>query len=106
MTRQTRQIDQIRQGDVLLTRVSPPTAATRVPDVQGLRVEGERTGHAHELRAEVYATPAGRLLWLDEPRLLTHQEHAHLTVPAGWWQPTIQREYRPAATPRRRSLVD
>ena len=89
-------INQIRQGDVLLCRVAAPAVARLVADAQGLRVEGERTGHAHVLRSPVYDTPAGRLLWVrDDGATITHDEHAAIRVPAGWWQPVLQREYAP-----------
>lgn len=87
-------IDQIRQGDVLLLRREAPAVATPIAGVAGLRVPGERTGHAHTLAAEVLELADGtRLLRLDEPGLLTHDEHKAIEVPAGWWEPRVQREF-------------
>lgn len=103
---------QIRQGDVLLVRVDPPVEIPkRVRDekgkpLAGLLVEGERTGHAHRLPARVYDTPEGRVLFLERPTMLTHEEHEDIEVPAGWWKPTQQREYVPVSRPRNRSWVD
>jgi hypothetical protein len=92
-------IKQIRQGDVLLVKVQEPknrelaTGPDGLP-LAGLRVEGERTGHAHVLPGEIYNTPdAGRFLRLHEPTLITHEEHKHLVVPEGWWKVRIQREW-------------
>ncbi len=60
----------------------------------GLRVEGERTGHAHVLPGEIYGTPdARRVVRVHEPTLITHEEHKHLVVPEGWWEVRIQREW-------------
>jgi hypothetical protein len=106
-TQKNREINQIRQGDVLLVRVDPPRQCERIMEngrpLAGLTVDGERTGHAHVLPARVYGTPdGGRLLMLERPETLTHEEHAHVEVPAGWWRPIIQREYVPAARPQRR----
>ncbi len=104
-------INQIRQGDVLLTRVQPPRDLVRALDengkpLAGLLVEGERTGHAHRLPARVYDSGAGRVLFVERPTPLTHEEHAHIEVPAGWWQPVTQREYVPQQRPRSRSGRD
>jgi hypothetical protein len=107
-----KKINQIRQGDVLLVRVPEPAKKTRVVDeagtpLAGLRVEGERTGHAHVLPARVYQPASGgRVLFVERPTPITHEEHGPIEVPAGWWQPVVQREYVPAARPRRRSLRD
>ena len=103
-------VPQIRQGDVLLTALPAPPSPTptRALDalglpLAGLHVEGERTGHVHQLPARVYDAPAGRrLLFLERPETLTHQEHAHVEVSAGWWEVRIQREFVPAERPRRR----
>jgi len=103
---------QIRQGDVLLVPVDPPadpmTGAVDAAGqpLAGLEVAGERTGHAHRLPARVYDTSRGRVLMLERPEVLTHEEHRHVEVPAGWWRPIVQREYVPAARPARRSRVD
>lgn len=96
----------IRQGDVLLRRVRKP-AQSRRTDALGLRVPGERTGHAHVLPAAVHETPAGvSVLMLEEPAKLTHDEHGAIEIPAGWWEPVMQREFKPAASPPSRAVFD
>ena len=92
-------VKQIRQGDVLLIRVPEPgerhlaTGPDGLP-LAGLRVAGERTGHAHVLPGEVYETPERRrVVRLQEPTPITHEEHKHLVVPEGWWEVRIQREW-------------
>lgn len=97
----------IRQGDVLLVPVGPPTDPQRVLDaagqpLAGLRVEGERTGHAHVLPARVYDDVGRRLLFLERPEEITHQEHGALPVAAGWWEIRVQREHIPERAPTRR----
>ncbi len=106
MTETTTQ--QIRQGDVLLVRVGKPRRALRrVEDALGLRVPGERTGHAHVLPAEVYEDDAGlRFLHLQEPGVLTHEEHGAKEVPAGWWSPRLQREFSPSYGTSPRAMFD
>jgi hypothetical protein len=98
-------INQIRQGDVLLIRCTEPltrdlvTGSDGLP-LAGLRIAGERTGHAHELPGEVYETRAGRrVIAVRKPTILTHQEHKHLLVPEGWWEVRIQREWIPSRGP-------
>jgi len=107
---------QIRQGDVLLRKISEPARKQRLLDEQGhplagLRVDGEATGHAHVLRARVYQTARGnQVLFLERPTPMTHQEHRHVEVPAGWWEVVIQREFvpceRPSKPPRPRRRRD
>lgn len=100
------EIKQIRQGDVLLVKVEEPkdrdlsTGPDGLP-LAGLRVEGERTGHAHVLPGEIYETPdARRVIRVHQPTPMTHEEHRHLVVPEGWWEVRIQREWVPTSRQR------
>jgi len=98
---------QIRQGDVLLTAVEPPASCERATDregrpLAGVRIAGERTGHAHELAGRVYDADGRRLIFLERPTTLTHQEHRHIEVPAGWWEVRTQREFEPVRRQARR----
>jgi hypothetical protein len=96
----------LRQGDVLLIERPAPKAA-RATGENGLRVPGERTGHAHVMEAEVFEGPDGRrLLYLPEGGTMTHEEHAPLAVPAGWWEPVLQREFAPRQAPAARWRYD
>jgi len=114
-------INQIRQGDVLLQRVDEPAESTRL-ESQGLRVPGERTGHAHVLPAEVHQVPPHLAFRLDDGRRVDHflrlteeapirhlkpdgtrADHDPIPVPPGWWVPITQREWTSALpTPRAR----
>jgi hypothetical protein len=98
---------QLRQGDVLLVKREAPKSARRVEGAPGLRVPGERTGHAHTLPAEVFEGPGGRrLLYLPEGGTMMHEEHAPLLVPAGWWEPILQREFVRSNRPANRARFD
>lgn len=114
---------QIRQGDVLLIAVREPAfdRLVRATDAEGrplagVRVEGEATGHAHQLAGRLYellrkprradrsgrtsrAYIAGqsRVIFLERPTPLTHPEHREVEVPAGWWELRLQREWVPRA---------
>ena len=103
-TQTQKQRKQIRQGDVLLTPIAAPPNPRRVTDAEGrplagVRIAGERTGHAHELAARVYDDGDRRVVFLERPEVLTHQEHRHIEVPAGWWEVRLQREHVPARGP-------
>jgi hypothetical protein len=105
-------IQQIRQGDILLVRVREPTRRELATGDDGLplagvRIEGERTGHAHVLNAEVYDIPRGRrAVLLRDDGVLTHEEHSDVIVPAGWWEIRIQREWVPSSRPHSRPRWD
>lgn len=101
--KKSRKLFQIRQGDVLLTRVKGerPSGLTKVPAEHGRTVlaHGEVTGHAHTLPAEdaTLFGPSEDAFWLTVERdsELTHQEHAAIAIPAGTYRVTRQREYSP-----------
>jgi hypothetical protein len=67
-------------------------------------VEGEVTGHAHRLVGEgtLLHSASTDVLYLEceVPAEITHEEHQTITLPAGLYRVTRQREYTPAA-PRR-----
>ena len=99
-------INMIRQGDVLLIRRPEPSKKNRL-DSKGLRVPGERTGHTHMLETEVFETERGNMLFIGETgALMTHDEHGTIPVPAGWWEPRIQREFSPTSRPISRARFD
>jgi len=101
------QVRQIRQGDVLLVARDAPADPVRATDrdgrpLAGVRIAGERTGHAHTLPARVYDAGGERMVLLERPTTLTHPEHTDIEVPAGWWEVRQQREHVPQAAPRPR----
>lgn len=101
---------QIRQGDVLLTRLSGKTEAPEgmAPVARdGDRVilaYGEVTGHAHALSEAWVSLFEGmngeRLLVVaDEPAVLRHEEHTAHELAPGTYRVVRQREYVPNALP-------
>lgn len=84
----------IRQGDVLLIPTKLPQKA-KLKSGEGLRIAGERTGHAHELACDVYVQGEKEYAVLSTEATMTHQEHQHLKIPAGVYEVKIQREYVP-----------
>ena len=95
-----------RQGDVLIRRVADiPVEAIRVDNVGRIVLaHGEAAGHAHAVDAD-YAcefsleaangTPHRFLEVLDQGAIVTHEEHAPISLPAGLYEIVRQREYVP-----------
>lgn len=102
-------MDQIRQGDVLLVRVSslPEGAKKQSEGNQIVLAYGEATGHSHTLitkerPAVTFLAPDGSVfLQLGEEATITHQEHGHVIVDPGIWIIPQQVEYVPKSAPRR-----
>ena len=96
-----------RQGDVLLVPVEatavPLTAVPAPRDRSGRLVlaRGETTGHAHVISGTGVRLLADRddldrlFVQIDEAGLLTHDERADITIPAGHYRVVRQREYAP-----------
>ncbi len=95
---------QVRQGDVLLSPVADLPPGAEIQGDHGIRIVGERTGHAHTLVGKV-AVLAGRT-YVRGGDVLTHQEHEHVTTAPTWYEVTRQREYVPASRPVWRALRD
>jgi hypothetical protein len=114
---------QARQGDVFIERVPDADVAklTRLDDGSGcvILAHGEVTGHTHRLEtrhaslyledSQLSAPEVGtligriggglipdRLLVLEAPGTLVHEEHGPIDLPAGTYRIRIQREYSPA----------
>lgn len=92
-----------RQGDVLLIPREPlsdeqrrwcrPVARDRDRIVLA---EGEATGHAHAVsshRAELWDFAGSRILEVEEPVVLSHEEHAPIAVDPGLYRVVVQREH-------------
>ncbi len=92
----------IRQGDVLLIPVGQlPAGAERLPDRIGIRIEGERTGHAHQLVGHVAVADDGRE-FVRGGNVLTHPEHEAIATAPTWYEVRLQREYTPTGLRGRR----
>ncbi len=86
-----------RQGDVLIISSDTSVTGTKLPHLT--LAEGEVTGHRHRIsngEAELLERDGVLYLKVLSPTaLLTHEEHAEVTIPQGSWEIRIQREYVP-----------
>jgi hypothetical protein len=87
----------IRQGDVLIIPSQTSITGTKLPHLT--LAEGEVTGHRHRIsngEAELFERDGILYLKVLSPTaMLTHEEHAQVTIPQGNWEIRIQREYAP-----------
>jgi hypothetical protein len=87
----------IRQGDVLIIPSDTAASGNKLPHLT--LAEGEVTGHRHQIsngEAELYERDGILYLKVLSPTaILTHEEHAQVTIPQGNWEIRIQREYSP-----------
>jgi hypothetical protein len=86
-----------RQGDVIIT---PTISEILAPTLNHLVLaEGEGTGHRHQISSgEAELVELYGLLFLkvlSPTAILTHEEHAAVTIPQGNWEIRTQREYVP-----------
>jgi hypothetical protein len=86
-----------RQGDVLIIPSNTAATGTKLPHLTV--AEGEVTGHRHRIsngKAELFELAGVLYLKVLSPTaILTHEEHAQVTIPQGYWEIRIQREYQP-----------
>ena len=87
-----------QQGDVLLKSIdSIPEGAKKVErKARGyVLAEGENTGHAHVIEDEIVMVEKDGVLYmgLKGDTIVKHEEHGHITIPAGNYQIGIVREY-------------
>jgi hypothetical protein len=116
----TKKLQQWRQGDVFIEQVAESVdGRKRLDDGKGevVLALGQVTGHSHRIEsphASLYleqATTAvpdavllglggglipDRLLVLDGPATVVHEEHGSISLDAGTYRIRIQREYSPA----------
>ena len=92
-------MDQFRQGDVLLIRVSHTKVdkKKRIKARNGklILAEGEATGHHHSIPSsagKMYALATGMALMIQRATTLTHQEHSAIDLPPGEYFVTTQRQ--------------
>lgn len=93
----------IRQGDVLLVRVTAiPKDSVEQPSADRIVLAfGEVTGHAHafyddSVNVKLYVAHSGaRYLDVSAPADLKHEEHSTARIGAGKWMLPNQVEYTP-----------
>lgn len=88
-----------RQGDVLIVPSDTSISGTKLTHLT--LAEGEVTGHRHRIsngEAELFERDGVMYLKvLSTTAILTHEEHAQVTIPQGNWEIRIQREYSPVS---------
>lgn len=99
--------DQVRQGDVLIERISSlPKNLKPAPGT--ILAHGEVTGHAHEIEDATVIrlfepsetdtrAESTKFMRLARSTALKHQEHARIPLRRGAYKITRQREYSPEA---------
>ena len=97
-----------RQGDVLLVRVaSMPLGATKEKVKEDIVLAyGETTGHSHRISAQhatAYRWQGDRLIQVNSPTCLVHEEHNPIKLEPGVYKLVQQREYTPQ---RIRPVID
>lgn len=94
---------QFRQGDVFVEKIDllPGNLEKQENKDKIILAWGEATGHHHAItcdNSESFVDCDGNLfLLLSEEKILTHQEHAPITLPPGNYKVKIQKEYEPEA---------
>ena len=86
-----------RQGDILLVAVSQLPSEVVPEQRQGdiILALGEVTGHAHRIRAvecHTWNIAGQRYLFVDQPVVLSHEEHGAISVAPGVYQVVQQKE--------------
>lgn len=101
----------IRQGDVVLIPIDtlPPgklVKQARRPGLGLVLAEGEVTGHHHAIatrNCDLHATEESGVTVLEvraAMAALTHDEHATVAIPSGFYRAVIKRQYSPEAIRR------
>ena len=98
-------VQQVRQGDVLITAAPMPADLAPIDRTAARRglvlAEGEATGHAHTIAWDKVGTAGiaedGSLCFdASEGAAVTHEEHSAIPLWPQSYRVTIQREYGPA----------
>jgi hypothetical protein len=66
----------------------------------GIRIAGERTGHAHQLVGDLAV--AGDRHFVRGGNVLQHEEHEHIVTAPIWYEVRGQVEHVPESRPRHR----
>ena len=91
--------DEIRQGDVYLYRLQHSPQTTGELETRQL-AEGETSGSRHIVvdHAALFHRPTtdpleGPFLLARERCVIEHPEHAHISIPPGWYEVRYQRDF-------------
>ncbi|MDE2095736.1 MAG: hypothetical protein KGL39_00635 [Patescibacteria group bacterium] len=97
---------QYRQGDVFIETIDEVPSDVVLVEGPVVLAYGEVTGHSHQVKtksAKLFERAGERFLVLNKKAVVEHQEHGPITLPAGTYRVTIQREYHPLEI---KSVVD
>lgn len=96
----TQQLQQLQQGDVILTRIEALPSGDAVPVRPGARghvlADGEITGHAHVIpEPHATMTQIGAKLYITvlAPTRVTHEEHKPIDLEPGVYEVGRVREW-------------
>jgi hypothetical protein len=83
----------IRHGDVILEKVDS-IKGTQKKVNESILAEGEVTGHFHRLKGNLLVSEfeGSTYIQLDQPAILSHEEHDTLEIPEGMYRVVMQRE--------------
>jgi hypothetical protein len=89
---------QFRHGDVIIQEVEKlPADLEALPHL--ILAHGEVTGHAHRLNStqgKLFRSRLGLFVEIKSSQVsVTHEEHADIALPPGFYQVWRQREYTP-----------
>ena len=96
-----------RQGDVLIIKAEIDLQGAKEIKPRNGRIilaEGEATGHHHSVDcavASLFDLGGKMVMVVDEPTVITHQEHGAIEIAPGQYWVVGQREYQPKKLPRR-----
>jgi hypothetical protein len=88
--------NQYRHGDIYLERIDSIPANAK-EQKHNILAEGETTGHSHRLHSGIILEneKGNMFVRVPETGTLTHEEHSTITLPAGDYIVTRQREWNP-----------
>lgn len=87
----------LQQGDVLIKKIDKLPEGKKVERRQRgyVLAEGETTGHMHVIEDEIVMIEKDGVLFIGckSDVIVKHEEHGHITIPAGNYQIGIVNEY-------------
>jgi hypothetical protein len=87
----------IQQGDVILTKIDSIPKGKKIERKERgyVLADGETTGHAHVIEDEIEMVEKDGVLYIGckTDVIIKHEEHKHITIPAGNYQIGIVAEY-------------
>lgn len=88
-----------RHGDVMIESAAPIPEEGRTPRHGSVLARGEASGHSHRFRERravklyLYKYQHNYIHVIADTATLVHEEHAPITLKAGWYRYWFQREW-------------